>query len=118
MSQFNRITHCLVQFSGAFFAVLALSVNAQSTSNSNAVELSSAAELNSIESISASRLAAGEVVVKIGMRNAVSVPPEIFSIEQRERLTSVFQTLPSPAKNAAPRAVVSSASLARTFSQW
>lgn len=90
MSQYINPVRCLVRFAAAIFAVFAMSVNAQSNIAENAAEPNSVGGLNSIESISASRLAGGEVVVRVGLKQAMAVPPEAFTIGTPPRIALTF----------------------------
>lgn len=90
MSQFNNTAKSFLRFAAAIFAVYAMSVNAQNNIAENTLEPSAASELNSVESISASRLAGGEVVIKVSLKQAVAVPPEAFAIGTPPRIALTF----------------------------
>ena len=90
MSQFINPARCLVRFAAAIFAVFAISVNAQSNIAENAAEPNSVGGLNSVESISASRLAGGEVVIRVRLKQAMAVPPEAFTIGTPPRIALTF----------------------------
>ncbi len=85
MNQFNNATRCCIRFATVFFAVYAISANAQNNIAENVP-----VDLNSIESISASRLAGGEVVIKISLKQAITVPPEAFTIGTPPRIALTF----------------------------
>jgi len=90
MSQYNnKLVHCLVQFTVAIFAVYGLSANAQNSAES-APGISAPSGFNSVDSISATREITGEVVVKIGLKQAMAVPPEVFSIGTPPRISLTF----------------------------
>jgi type IV pilus assembly protein PilQ len=90
MSQFNSATRCFIRFAAAMIAVYAMSVNAQNNIAENAGEPQAPSELNSIESISASRLSGGEVLVKVGFKHALTTPPEAFTIGTPPRIALTF----------------------------
>lgn len=90
MSQFNNAARCIVRFAAAIFAVYAMSVNAQNNIAENAPEPGSLGGLNSVESISASRLPGGEVLIKVGLKQAMVVPPEAFTIGTPPRIALTF----------------------------
>ena len=90
MSQLNNAVRCLLRFAVASFAVYAFSVNAQSNISENAPEANTQVGLNSVESISASRLAGGEVVIRIGLKQAMTAPPETFTIGTPPRIAITF----------------------------
>lgn len=90
MNQFNSATRCFVRFVAAIIAVYAMSVNAQNNIAQNVPEPQAPSELNSIESISASRLTGGEVLVKVGLKHALTIPPEAFTIGTPPRIALTF----------------------------
>ncbi|HUX89279.1 MAG TPA: type IV pilus secretin PilQ [Gallionellaceae bacterium] len=90
MSQFHSATRFFVRFAVTLIAVYAMSANAQNNIAENAPEPQAASELNSIESISASRLSGGEVLVKVGLKHALTAPPEAFTIGTPPRIALTF----------------------------
>lgn len=86
MNQINYVSRCLVRFAAAAFAVYAMSASAQNNISDNVTEAGAPAGLNSVESISASRLPGGEVIIKIGMKQAMTEPPETFTIGTPPRI--------------------------------
>ena len=90
MSQYKNAARCLVRFAAATLAVYAMSVNAQNNISENIPDPNATGELNSIESISASSLPGGEVLVKIGMKQAMTSPPETFTIGTPPRIAITF----------------------------
>ncbi len=90
MSQYKNAVRCLVRFAAATLAVYAMSVNAQNNISENIPDPNATGELNSIESISASSLPGGEVLVKIGMKQAMTSPPETFTIGTPPRIAITF----------------------------
>ena len=90
MNQFKNATQCFIRCAAVFFAMSAISVNAQSNIAENAPAADTTNGLNSIESISASRLPGGEVVIKVGMKQALAEPPEAFTIGTPPRIALTF----------------------------
>lgn len=90
MNQFNNAARYLVRFAAAIFAVAAMSVNAQNNVAENAPAPDALGGLNSVESISASRLPGGEVVVRVGLKQALVAPPEVFTIGTPPRIALTF----------------------------
>jgi len=90
MNQFNNAIRCFIRFATVFFAVYAISVNAQNNIADNTAEANASVGLNSIESLSASRLAGGEVVIKISLKQAITVLPEAFTIGTPPRIALTF----------------------------
>lgn len=90
MSQFNNAARFLVRFAAAIFAVSAISVNAQNNIAENAPAPDTIGGLNSVESISASRLPGGEVVIRVGLKQALVAPPEAFTIGTPPRIALTF----------------------------
>lgn len=78
--------HCL-RFVTAIIAMYAVSVYAQNTPSPVASDLGGP---NSLESISASRLPSGEVVVRIALKQAMEVLPEAFTIGTPPRIALTF----------------------------
>lgn len=90
MNQFNNAARCLFRFAIAIFAVYAISVNAQNNIAENPAAQDAVNNLNSVESISATSLPNGEVLVKIGMKQAITSPPETFTIGTPPRIAITF----------------------------
>jgi len=82
MSQTNNPARYLTGFSAAIVIAIAMNASAQ-----NNAEPASQVELNSVESISASRLPGGEVVIKLEMKQPVTEIPEAFSIGTPPRIS-------------------------------
>lgn len=85
MNQFNTAIRYFARFAIALIAVSAMSVNAQNNTEENADS-----GLNSIESISASRLPTGEVTIRVGLKQALDVLPEAFTIGTPPRIALTF----------------------------
>lgn len=85
MRQFNNAAQHFIRLAIAIFALTALNANAQSTPNASSTD-----GLNSIESISSSRSEAGQIVVKISMKNALTSAPEVFTIGTPPRIALTF----------------------------
>jgi len=90
MSQFNSAAHCFVRFAAVIFTAYALSASAQNNFADNAAETAASGGLNSVESISASTLVGGEVVIRVGLKQAITVPPETFTIGTPPRIALTF----------------------------
>ena len=90
MNQFNNATRCFVRFATALIAVSAMSVHAQNNIAGNAAEANVPSGLNSIESISASRLPSGEVLIRMILKEPMTVPPEAFTIGTPPRIALTF----------------------------
>ena len=90
MNQLNNATRYLVRFATALIAMSAMSVYAQNNIAGNAAEENVPPGLNSIESISASRLPSGEVVIRVGLKQPMTVPPEAFTIGTPPRIALTF----------------------------
>jgi len=89
MSQLNNITLSILRFISAIFVFCALNVYAQNNFE-NAPVSNTAEVLNSVETISASRLPGGEVLVKIGLKQALESLPEMFTIGTPPRIALTF----------------------------
>ena len=90
MSQFNTEIRYFARLATALIAVSAMSVNAQNNFAENATEAKAASGLNSIEAISASRLPTGEVVIRVGLKQAMDVLPEAFTLGTPPRIALTF----------------------------
>jgi type IV pilus assembly protein PilQ len=90
MSQFKHTAFYFARLAAAIFAVYAISANAQNNIAENTPESITSAGLNSVESISASRLPGGEVVIRVGLKQAMAVPPETFTIGTPPRIALTF----------------------------
>jgi type IV pilus assembly protein PilQ len=90
MSQFKYAGLCFLRFAIASFAVYAISVNAQNNIAENTSETNTVGELNSVESISASRSSGGEVVIKVALKQPMAAPPEVFTIGTPPRIALTF----------------------------
>jgi type IV pilus assembly protein PilQ len=82
MSQINNPARYFSGFSAAFVIALAMTANAQ-----NNAEPASQVDLNSVESISATRSPGGEVVIRLEMKQPVTETPEAFSIGTPPRIS-------------------------------
>ncbi len=89
MSQLNNATQNLVRFVAVIFVLYAINVNAQNNAET-ATDQNNLGSLNSVETLSASRLPGGEVVVKVVMKQAMETPPEIFTIGTPPRIALTF----------------------------
>lgn len=85
MRQFSNAAQHFMRLAIAIFALNALSANAQSAPDASATD-----DLNSIESISALRSEGGQIVVKVGMKNALTSAPEVFTIGTPPRIALTF----------------------------
>ncbi len=66
-------------------------INASAQNNGiNSVDANLTGSMNSVESITASRLPGGEVLVKIGLKQEISTPPEVFTIGTPPRIALTF----------------------------
>lgn len=91
MNQFNSTIRNFIRFAAVmFFATYAFGAYAQNNIVENATDSNSSAGLNSIESISTSRLSTGEVVVKVELKQAILTPPESFAIGTPPRIALTF----------------------------
>lgn len=90
MSRFNNAAQNLARLAIALLAVYAMGVNAQNNVAENPAVSEPSGELNSVESISATRLAGGEIVVKVGFKQPMALPPETFSIGTPPRIALTF----------------------------
>lgn len=90
MSQLNHATRYFARIATAIFAVYAISANAQNNIAENVPESNATSGLNSVESISASHLPGGEVVIRVGLKQAMAVPPEVFTIGTPPRIALTF----------------------------
>lgn len=90
MSEFHYMMKKIIQCSAVIFAVFLLSANAQNNIVENAPESTSAPDLNSIETITASRMVSGDVVVKIGLKQPLAAAPEVFTIGTPPRIALTF----------------------------
>ena len=87
MSHINNAARSLSRLAVLIYAVYAVGASAQ---NINAAESQSSGGINSVESINASHLPSGEIVIKIGMKKPLDVPPEIFTIGTPPRIALTF----------------------------
>ena len=78
-----------VWYFAAIFVSHAINVSAQNNIN-NAADSNSTGALNSVESITVNRLPGGEVLVKIGLKQSIGAPPEIFTIGTPPRIALTF----------------------------
>ncbi|HQS59597.1 MAG: secretin [Gallionellales bacterium 35-53-114] len=90
MSQFNNQTRYFVRLAATVLAVISLNANSQNNIAGNAADANTLNGLNSIESISASRMPGGEIVVKVGMKQVIDMPPEAFTIGAPPRIALTF----------------------------
>lgn len=90
MSQFHSAVGYIIRFTVVIFATCAMNANAQNNISENASDPNSLAGLNAVESVGVSRLVGGEVVVKVGLKHALSTPPEIFTIGTPPRIALTF----------------------------
>ena len=90
MNQLDNASRCLVSLAAVIFALYAMGAVAQNNIADNASGSNIAGGLNSVESISASRLAGGETVIKIGLKQAIATAPETFTIGTPPRIALTF----------------------------
>lgn len=90
MNQFNKTAQYIIRFMAVILTAYAMNASAQTNIDENAPEPAVSAELNSVESITASRAVSGEIVLKIGMKNAMSAVPEAFTIGTPPRIALTF----------------------------
>lgn len=76
----------MLRLSIAILAMCVMNVNAQNNIAGNTTEPNVASELNSVESITATRLAGGEVVIKVSLKQAMEATPETFAIGTPPRI--------------------------------
>jgi type IV pilus assembly protein PilQ len=89
MSQLNNATQNFVRFIAVIFVLYAINVNAQNNAET-APDQSAIGGLNSVETLSATRLPGGEVLVKVGMKQALEGLPEVFTIGTPPRIALTF----------------------------
>jgi type IV pilus assembly protein PilQ len=85
MRQFSNAAQHIFRLAISIFALTTFGVNAQQLS-----ENTSADALNSIESITTSRSANGQIVLKVGMKAPLSALPEVFTIGTPPRIALTF----------------------------
>ena len=89
MIHIKNVMRNFVWYFAAIFVSHAINVSAQNNIN-NAADSNSTGALNSVESITANRLPGGEVLVKIGLKQSIGAPPEIFTIGTPPRIALTF----------------------------
>jgi type IV pilus assembly protein PilQ len=90
MSHFKSAVRFISRFAIFTIALYAIHANGQSNIAENVATASSGSELNRVESINAKRLSGGEILIKVGLKKAISVPPEIFTIGTPPRIALTF----------------------------
>lgn len=86
MNQVNKTARNINRFMTVILAVCALSVNAQNNIVDNVTETKVTDELNSVQSVSASKSISGEIVLKIALKYPMSAVPEAFTIGTPPRI--------------------------------
>lgn len=89
MIHIKNVMRNFVWYFAAIFVSHAINVSAQNNIN-NAADSNSTGALNSVESITVNRLPGGEVLVKIGLKQSIGAPPEIFTIGTPPRIALTF----------------------------
>jgi type IV pilus assembly protein PilQ len=89
MKQLNIVSRNIVNCVIAIFVFHAINVSAQNN-ELNGADSNLSGVLNSVESITANRLPGGEVLVKIGLKQAIGTPPEVFTIGTPPRIALTF----------------------------
>lgn len=89
MSQLNNASQNFVRIIAMMFVIYATNVNAQNNAEP-ASDNNTLGGLNSVETLSASRLSSGEVLVKVEMKRALEAPPEVFTIGTPPRIALTF----------------------------
>ena len=90
MSHFNNAVRFILRCTTLTIALHAINANGQNNIADNVAASSSGSELNRVESIDAKRLSGGEILIKVGLKNAIAVPPEIFTIGTPPRIALTF----------------------------
>lgn len=90
MSKIHSALRYIIRFSAVIVAACAMSANAQNNIAENVSDPNILGGLNAVESVTASRLVGGDVVVRVGMKQAMSAPPEIFTIGTPPRIALTF----------------------------
>ena len=89
MIHFKYMMRNIVWYIAALFVFHAINASAQNNVI-NGADSNSAVSLNSVESITANRLPGGEIMVKIGLKQAIATPPEVFTIGTPPRIALTF----------------------------
>ncbi len=90
MSHFSNAVRFILRFTTLTIALHAINANGQNNFDENVAASSSVSELNRVESINAKRLSGGEILIKVGLKKAIAVPPEIFTIGTPPRVALTF----------------------------
>lgn len=90
MSKIHSALRYIIRFTTVIVAACAMSANAQNNIAENVSDPNILGGLNAVESVSASRLVGGDVVVRVGLKQAMSAPPEIFTIGTPPRIALTF----------------------------
>lgn len=90
MSEFKNARRVFVPVVAAIFTICAAIANAQNNTAGSEPDSSAQPGLNRVESINTSRLAGGEVIVKVSLAQALSAPPEAFTIGTPPRIVLTF----------------------------
>ena len=89
MIHIKYVTRNIVWYIAALFVFHTINASAQNNVI-NGVDSNLAGSSNSVESITANRLPGGEVMVKIGLKQAIATPPEVFTIGTPPRIALTF----------------------------
>jgi type IV pilus assembly protein PilQ len=90
MSHFKNTVRFILRFATFVIALYAIHANGQNNIAENVAATSTESELNRVESINAKRMSSGEILIKVGLKGAITVPPEIFTIGTPPRIALTF----------------------------
>jgi len=90
MNQLKNLAGHSVRIVALFCAMYTFSAYAQNNIAENVPDSNTVSQLNSIESVSASRMAGGDVVIRVALKQATTVLPEAFTIGTPPRIALTF----------------------------
>ena len=90
MNQLKNLAGHSVRIVALFCAMYTFSACAQNNIAENVPDSNTVGQLNSIESVSASRMAGGDVVIRVALKQATTVLPEAFTIGTPPRIALTF----------------------------
>jgi type IV pilus assembly protein PilQ len=90
MNQANKTARYIKYLVTMILAVSVFSVNAQTNVNENTPDVGSIDEVNSVQTISATKTIGGEIILNIGFKNAMKAAPEAFTIGTPPRIALTF----------------------------
>lgn len=89
MIHYKNVMRNIAWYIAAIFVFHTINVSAQNNAI-NGADSNLTGSLNSVESVTANRLPGGEVMVKIGLKQAIATPPEVFTIGTPPRIALTF----------------------------